>query len=80
LCVGPRAACGRITVGCTFKYFSYCVNFNIYRVLKEENSKFWKVMASIIARKRVHMNMCLTLNSYRETEAELFECTDLNPS
>ena len=77
LCAGPRAACGRRTVGCTPKYINYCVNFTIYRVFQEEISKLWEVMSSVIARKRVHINMCLSLNGYRERE--LFECPDLTP-
>jgi len=38
-------------------------------VFEEENSKFWEVMASIIARKRFDMNMCLTRNGYRDRES-----------
>ena len=66
LCAGPRAACGR-TIGCTPKHLNYCVNFIIYRVFEKEISKFWEVMSSVIARKRVHMDKCLSVNGYRET-------------
>ena len=65
LCAGPRAANGRITVGCVTKHLNYCVNCIIYRVFEEKNSKFWELMASVIARIRVHMNMCRSLDGYR---------------
>ena len=67
LCAGPRAECGRRTVGCTPKHLNECVNFLIYRVFEEEISKFWELMSSVIARKRVHMDKCLIRNGYRQT-------------
>ena len=47
----------------------FCVNFIIYRVFEDENKNILEMMASIIARKRVHMNMCLSMNGYRERES-----------
>jgi len=36
-----------------------------YRVIQEEWPIFWKVIISVVVRKRVHMNVCLILNAYR---------------
>ena len=37
-----------------------------YRVIQEEISIFWEVIVSVIVRKKVHVNMCLILNVYRD--------------
>ena len=39
LCAGPRAANGRIPVGCVTKHLSYCVNCIIYRVFEKKKLK-----------------------------------------
>jgi hypothetical protein len=36
-------------------------------VVQEERATFWKVIELMIVReKKVHMNMCLVLNGYRD--------------
>jgi hypothetical protein len=41
------------------------VHGDIYRVILEERSIIWEVIVSVIVRKKVHMNVCLILNGYR---------------
>jgi hypothetical protein len=43
-----------------------CYQVFIYRVIQEEGSIFWGVIVWIIVRKKVHMNLCLILNGYRD--------------
>jgi len=38
-----------------------------YTVMEEERSMFWKVILTVTIREKVHMNMCLILNGYRNT-------------
>ena len=38
----------------------------IYRMIQEERSVVWEVIILVIGRKKVHMNMCLILNGYRD--------------
>jgi hypothetical protein len=37
-----------------------------YRVIQEVRSIFGETVASVIVRKKVHVNMCLILNGYRD--------------
>jgi hypothetical protein len=38
----------------------------IYRMIQEERSIFWEMIALVIVRKNVHVNMCLILNGYQD--------------
>jgi hypothetical protein len=49
---------------CIHNYIQWLTAFLLYRVIKEERSIFWEVVALAIVRKKVHMNMCLILNGY----------------
>ena len=40
---------------------------DLYRMMQEEWSIFWEFIASITVRKKIHMDMCLILNGYRDT-------------
>ena len=47
--------------------------FNKYRVIQEEISVFWKVILSVIARKKVHIDMVLILYGYRDGSHDLIQ-------
>jgi hypothetical protein len=38
-----------------------------HRLFQKERSMFWEVTVSVNLRKKVHVNMCLILNGYRDT-------------
>jgi hypothetical protein len=43
----------------------------LYRVIQEERSIFLEVMMSVIVRKKIHMNMCIIPNDYRDTATKI---------
>jgi hypothetical protein len=50
--------------GFFFNFMIALVENTIYRMIKEELSIFWVVIASVIVRKKVHINMFLILIGY----------------
>jgi hypothetical protein len=54
----------------------------IYRMIQEGRLIFWAVILSVIVRKKVHVNMCLIVNVYRDTARDLCtrvaKCTEVD--
>jgi hypothetical protein len=42
-------------------------------LMYEERSMSWEVIVAVIVREKVHMNMCLIVNGYRDTAVSIYK-------
>ena len=48
-----------------------------HRLFQKERSMFWEVTVSVNLRKKVHVNMCLILNGYRDTAVWIYRLNSI---
>jgi hypothetical protein len=52
--------------GDSLRAYTYKKRRIVHMLIQEGRSIFWEVIVSVIMKKRVHMNVCLILNGYRD--------------
>jgi len=60
--------CRRVTCRVQLYGILHCSGVKIQGEVQEKMSIFWAVTASIIAREKAHVNMCLILDGYRDRD------------
>jgi hypothetical protein len=64
----------RYTKGIISHTFLPVQNPTIYRVIQEESAILWEMIVCVILSKKVHMNMGLILNGYRDNITTNITC------